>query len=66
MSSSTPADSVISRRGGSGPRARKLALPRTIARHDVLEFLLTLVLLFGVVTFVGWVICPSAYPAFHL
>jgi glycerol uptake facilitator-like aquaporin len=34
--------------------------PRTIIRHSALEFLLTFVLLFGVVTFVRWVIGPSA------
>jgi glycerol uptake facilitator-like aquaporin len=33
---------------------------RTIIRHSALEFLLTFVLLFGVVTFVRWVIGPSA------
>jgi glycerol uptake facilitator-like aquaporin len=43
---------------------------RTIVWHSVLEFLLTFVLLFGVVTFVRWVIGPSAVsraiPDIHL
>jgi hypothetical protein len=34
--------------------------PRTVIWHSALEFLLTFVLLFGVVTIVRWVIGPSA------
>jgi hypothetical protein len=43
---------------------------RTIIWHSALEFLLTFVLLFSVVTFVRWVIGPSAVsraiPDIHL
>ncbi len=48
----------------------ELALPRTVIWHSALEFLLTFVLLFGVVTFLRWVIGPSAVsravPQIHL
>jgi glycerol uptake facilitator-like aquaporin len=48
----------------------KPPLPRAIARHSALECLLTFVLLFGVVTFVRWMIGPSAVsraiPDIHL
>ena len=44
--------------------------PRTILWHSAVEFLLTFVLLFGVVTIVRWVIGPSAIaraiPHIHL
>lgn len=73
MSSSGPANrgheqATSQRAPARGPG--KPIPPRTIIWHSALEFLLTFVLLFGVVTFVRWVIGPSAIsraiPQIHL
>lgn len=73
MSSSGPANrgheqATSQRAPARGPR--KPIPPRIIIRHSALEFLLTSVLLFGVVTFVRWVVGPSAIsraiPQIHL
>ncbi len=64
----TPA--VRARPGAPARGPGKPIPPRTIIWHSALEFLLTFVLLFGVVTFVRWVIGPSAIsraiPQIHL
>lgn len=73
MSSSGPAnrghEQATSRRAPARGPGRPIP-PRTIIWHSALEFLLTFVLLFGVVTFVRWVIGPSAIshaiPQIHL
>lgn len=71
VSSSGPAlpDHEQARQDPAGEQ-RKPASARTVIWHSALEFLLTFVLLFGVVTFVRWVIGPSAVsravPQIHL
>ena len=73
VSSSGPAnrghEQATSRRAPARGPGRPIP-PRTIIWHSALEFLLTFVLLFGVVTFVRWVIGPSAIshaiPQIHL
>ena len=73
MSSSGPANRDHEQAASQRAPARgpgKPIPPRTIVWHSTLEFLLTFVLLFGVVTFVRWVIGPSAVsravPQIHL
>ena len=73
MSSAGPADSrheqATTQRLAARERGNSIPL-RTIIWHSTLEFLLTFVLLFGVVTFVRWVIGRSAVaraiPHIHL
>ncbi len=73
MTSSGSADpgheQATSQRVSFRERAKPISM-RTIIWHSVLEFFLTFVLLFGVVTFVRWVIGPSAIfraiPQIHL
>ncbi len=73
MSSSGPADSghqqATTQRLPAREQGNVIPL-RTVIGHSALEFLLTFVLLFGVVTIVRWVIGPSAVaraiPDIHL
>ena len=71
MSSSGPAHPDHEQAGQApAPEQGKPTPPRTVIWHSALEFLLTFLLLFGVVTFVRWVIGPSAVsramPQIHL